>query len=41
MELLRSIIGKNGKTLIVVTHDVRIMQFADRIVRLEDGRIVS
>jgi putative ABC transport system ATP-binding protein len=41
MELLRAIIGKNGKTLIVVTHDVRIMKFADRIVKLEDGRIVS
>ncbi len=40
MELLRSIIGQNGKTLIVVTHDVRITKFADRIVRLEDGRIV-
>jgi len=40
MELLRAIIGKNGKTLIVVTHDVRITQFADRIVRLEVGRIL-
>ncbi len=40
MEILRAIIGKNGKTLIVVTHDQRIMKFADRIVRLEDGRIV-
>lgn len=41
MELLRAIIGKNGKTLIVVSHDPRITKFADRIVRLEDGRIVS
>jgi putative ABC transport system ATP-binding protein len=41
MELLRSIAGKNGKTLIVVTHDVRITKFADRIATLEDGRIVS
>ncbi len=40
MELLRAIIGKNGKTLSVVTHDVRITQFADRIDRLEVGRIL-
>jgi putative ABC transport system ATP-binding protein len=40
MELLRSIAGENGKTLIVVSHDVRITQFADRIVRLEDGKII-
>jgi putative ABC transport system ATP-binding protein len=41
MELLRSIIAKKEKTLIVVSHDVRITKFADRIVSLEDGRIVS
>ena len=40
MGLLRSIIDKKGKTLIVVTHDMRITKFADRIVHLEDGRIV-
>lgn len=40
MELLRSIAGENGKTLIVVTHDVRITKFADRIANLEDGRII-
>lgn len=41
MELLCSIMRKNGKTLIVVTHDVRIIPFADRIAKLEDGRIVD
>jgi putative ABC transport system ATP-binding protein len=40
MELLRSIVGENGKTLIVVSHDVRITKFADRIIRLEDGKII-
>lgn len=40
MELLRAIVKEKGKTLIVVTHDVRILSFADRIARLEDGRIV-
>lgn len=39
MELLRSMITQQGKTLIVVSHDVRIVSFADRIVQLEDGII--
>lgn len=41
MELLRSIVSKQGKTLIIVSHDVRITKFADRIAHLEDGKIVN
>jgi len=41
MELLRDIVTKQKKTLLIVSHDPRITQFADRIVRLEDGRIIS
>lgn len=41
MELLRSIVMKQKKTLIVVSHDPRIISFADRIVYLEDGKITS
>lgn len=41
MELLRSIVTTRKKTLIIVSHDPRITHFADRVVRLEDGRIVS
>jgi putative ABC transport system ATP-binding protein len=40
MSLLRELINKKGSTLIVVTHDVRIVKFADRIDHLEDGKIV-
>lgn len=40
MELLRELINKKGSTLIVVTHDVRIMKFADQIDHLEDGKII-
>ncbi len=39
MELLRSIAKEHGKTLVVVSHDPRIIPFADRIERLEDGKI--
>lgn len=41
MELLRSISAERGTTLIVVSHDIRITQYADRIAHLEDGRIVN
>ena len=40
MELLRAIVTSQGKTLIVVSHDIRIVDFADRIVHLEDGTII-
>ena len=40
MELLQSIIHTDSKTLIVVTHDNRITSFADRIAKMDDGRIV-
>jgi len=40
MELLRSIAKERKKTLIIVSHDPRITSYADRIVHLEDGRIV-
>jgi putative ABC transport system ATP-binding protein len=41
MQLLRSIVDKQGKTLIVVSHDPRITPYASRIVHLEDGKITS
>jgi putative ABC transport system ATP-binding protein len=41
MELLKEMVAKRGATLIIVTHDPRIMQFADRIDQLEDGRIIK
>ncbi len=41
MELLRDIVQKMGSTLIVVTHDPRITEFGQRIVHLEDGRIIE
>jgi putative ABC transport system ATP-binding protein len=41
MELLRELVEKNKITLIVVTHDPRIVQFADKIDRIEDGKIVG
>ena len=41
MELLRRVAQSPERALVVVTHDARIFGFADRIARMDDGRIVS
>ena len=39
MEALRHNALSSGRALIIVTHDNRIFNFADRIARMDDGRI--
>jgi putative ABC transport system ATP-binding protein len=39
IRLLHTLGQARGVTLVVVTHDERIFPFADRILRLEDGRL--
>ena len=41
MQLLRRSCDELGQTIIVVTHDQRAAAFADRVVFLQDGEIVS
>jgi putative ABC transport system ATP-binding protein len=41
MELLRELASAHGRAVVVVTHDPRLERFADRVVRVEDGRISS
>ena len=41
MTLLTRIAKDRRRGVLVVTHDPRILPFADRIVRIEDGRIVG
>jgi putative ABC transport system ATP-binding protein len=41
MTVLAEIAKDAARALFIVTHDPRIMPFADRILRIEDGRIVS
>ncbi|TPG16778.1 ABC transporter ATP-binding protein [Sphingomonas koreensis] len=41
MGVLTARVRSLGAALLVVTHDPRIAPFADRIVRMEDGRIVA
>ncbi len=40
MELLRQKALETGKAVIIVSHDHRIRDVADRVVRLEDGRLL-
>ncbi|MET0923750.1 MAG: ABC transporter ATP-binding protein [Xanthobacteraceae bacterium] len=41
MTVLARIARDRSRGVLVVTHDPRILPFADRIVRIEDGRIVG
>lgn len=41
MDLLREVAMKENRSLVIVTHDARIFEFADRIARLDDGRVLS
>jgi putative ABC transport system ATP-binding protein len=40
MKLLTRLVRERGMTLVVVTHDNRILPFADRILHLENGRLI-
>jgi len=40
MELLRRVASDNELSLVVVTHDQRIFEFADRIAEMDDGHIM-
>lgn len=41
MELMTSMAKKHGETLVIVTHDLDMAQYADRIVTIHDGYVVK
>lgn len=41
LNLLSSCAARFGQTLIIVTHDLEIAKKTDRIIKIEDGKIVS
>lgn len=41
MEILAGLARDKGRSVVIVTHDSRVLGYADRIVELEDGRIVK
>ena len=40
MKILAEIAKEQGHAVLIVTHDPRLLPFADRVVHIEDGRIV-
>jgi putative ABC transport system ATP-binding protein len=41
MELLKEVAVGEDRALLIVTHDQRIFQFADRIAKMDDGRVID
>lgn len=41
MELFTELVHANNQTLIIVTHDANVARYADDIVNISDGKIVS
>lgn len=41
MAALKNCVGKYGQTLVMITHDETIAQMADRILMIEDGKVVG
>ncbi len=41
MDLLQRIAHEDGRTVVVVTHNEEFIPFADRVVRIRDGRVQS
>lgn len=41
MELLKYTCKKYKQTLVIITHDERISQMADRVIRIKDGKLIE
>lgn len=41
MEMMSELAHNRGRAVVIVTHDSRVVSFADRIVRIEDGIIAT
>ncbi len=41
MQMMADLAHTRGRAVVVVTHDSRVLDFADRIVKIEDGAIAS
>lgn len=41
MDLMRTVVNEHKKTLVMVTHDDKLASYADRVIRIVDGKIVE
>lgn len=41
MDLMKELAMSDSRTLIIVTHDERIFKYADRIAKMDDGKVIK
>lgn len=41
MQMMSDLAHQRGRSVVIVTHDSRVLHFADRIVRIEDGAVAA
>jgi putative ABC transport system ATP-binding protein len=41
MELFRELNINHGVTFLIATHDERVMRYANRLIRMQDGRVIA
>ena len=41
MQLMRDLAHRRGRAVAIVTHDSRVLDMGDRIIRIEDGHVAS
>ena len=41
VEMMRDLAHERGRAVLIVTHDPRVLEFADRTIRIEDGMIAN
>lgn len=41
MSLMRKVVEEKNQTLIMVTHDNQLAEYADKIIRIKDGKIIE
>ena len=41
VEMMVGLAHRDGRAVVIVTHDSRLVEYADRVVRIEDGLMVA
>jgi putative ABC transport system ATP-binding protein len=41
LDLLRSLAADDGRAVVIVTHDSRTVPYGDRIIRIDDGKVIQ